>query len=309
MATTPAYLITQRRDVYSQNLLPTFLTFNKNVPYTGWNIVSGSGVAANDDALFYKGDRGLYLFSTNDSVPFEVNSGGTETRFTATQSKRHILQFWVNNPALGINDDEIIIVKIAKNGAGAWKEISVNADQLNGITDQWVGFYYDFLLDAGDYLDFSFVLPANNRYPVGGSHAVYLDGLKLECDDRNLGYPSVYSEPFIPVPAAPSVDGFYLTRYDLGYPTIYKCLEGSATLDFGSIGHGDSAELTITVAGAKDGDFVNLSVPFASQVGGTIVFARVSSADTITVTYHNASGGSINPASGTYRVFIIPFVP
>lgn len=309
MATTQAYRITELSKVYSQNLLPAFLTFNKNIPFTGWNTVSGSGIASNDDAVFYKGDRGLYLFSTDDGTAFEANSGGTQTRFTANVTGRYIFQFWVNNPILGVNSGDIVVIKIAKDGAGAWKELSVSASQVAN-SDTWTGFFYDFQLTAGDYLDFSFVLPANSSYPVGGSHACYIDGLKIEVSNVDgLGFPSAYSEPFIPVPDTPTTDGFYLTRYDLGFPSLYRCLEGSATLDFGSIANGASAELTVTIAGAMEKGKVFVAPPYESIISGCIIDGRVTADNTVTVVYHNSSGGSINPASGTYSIFIIPFVP
>jgi hypothetical protein len=80
-------------------------------------------------------------------------------------------------------------------------------------------------------------------------------------------------------------------------------LTGSATLDFPSTGHGNSADLTFTLTGAAEGDVVALGIPNASIVANGSFIAWVSATDTITVRFNNyASSGSSNPASGTFKI-------
>jgi hypothetical protein len=80
-------------------------------------------------------------------------------------------------------------------------------------------------------------------------------------------------------------------------------LTGSDTLDFPSTGHGNSADLTITVTGASEGDVVALGIPNASIVANGSFIAWVSATDTITVRFNNyASSGSSDPASGTFKI-------
>jgi hypothetical protein len=83
-------------------------------------------------------------------------------------------------------------------------------------------------------------------------------------------------------------------------------LSGSATLDFPSTGHGNSADLTITVTGADIGDVVALGIPNASIVANASYIAWVSATNTVTVRFNNyASSGSSDPASGTFKIKVL----
>jgi hypothetical protein len=84
-------------------------------------------------------------------------------------------------------------------------------------------------------------------------------------------------------------------------------LTGSATLDFGSTAAQTSSDLTITVTGAADGDVVSLGVPNASVNANTNYTAWVSAADTVTVRFNNYSSAAVDPASGTFKVFVTKF--
>jgi len=86
--------------------------------------------------------------------------------------------------------------------------------------------------------------------------------------------------------------------------TVNHGLTGSATLDFPSTTTLLSADLTITVTGAADGDVVSLGVPNAAVNANTCYTAWVSSANTVTIRFNNYSSGTVNPASGTFKVFV-----
>jgi hypothetical protein len=105
--------------------------------------------------------------------------------------------------------------------------------------------------------------------------------------------------------------GLHLDPFNLGGVTlggaanavITKHLSAAAALDFADTATGAAANLTITVTGAALGDTVTLGIPNGSIVAGAAGFyAWVSAADTVTVRFWNASGGNLNPASGTFRV-------
>jgi len=87
-------------------------------------------------------------------------------------------------------------------------------------------------------------------------------------------------------------------RTNLGFIT------DTATLDFPSISSNHSEELTMTVTGAATGDIVMLGAPSAIESDLTWC-GYVSAADTVTVRLHNSSGGSVNPASATWRATVI----
>lgn len=85
---------------------------------------------------------------------------------------------------------------------------------------------------------------------------------------------------------------------DVALPT------GTAVLDFGSIGAGLQATLTITVTGAATGDVVLLGAPAALEAGLSFC-GYVSAADTVTVVVANNTAGSIDPASATWRASVV----
>jgi hypothetical protein len=80
----------------------------------------------------------------------------------------------------------------------------------------------------------------------------------------------------------------------------------SASLDFGSIGTLTSADLTISLPGAKVGDLVVLGPP-AAPTAGIIFWAFVSAADVVTVRASNFTAGSINPAAFDFNVAVLQF--
>lgn len=59
----------------------------------------------------------------------------------------------------------------------------------------------------------------------------------------------------------------------------------------------------ITITGAALGDRVNLFPPYDMQ--GVIAYGSVSAADTIKISLFNPTGGTIDLASGTWRVQVV----
>ncbi|MGN6822754.1 MAG: hypothetical protein ACTHJ7_08300, partial [Candidatus Nitrosocosmicus sp.] len=112
-----------------------------------------------------------------------------------------------------------------------------------------------------------------------------------------------------PEAGAVEYDGtnIYATNSTAVRYTIAKTLTTTATLDFPSTSAQSSSELTVTVTGAADGDIVEVGVPNASANTNSCFTARVSSANTISVTFNNYSSAAIDPASGTFRVSIIKY--
>jgi hypothetical protein len=86
--------------------------------------------------------------------------------------------------------------------------------------------------------------------------------------------------------------------------TVNHGLTGSATLNFPSTTTLLSADLTITVTGAADGDVVSLGVPNGAVNANTCYTAWVSTANTVTVRFNNYSSGTVDPASALFKVFV-----
>jgi len=84
--------------------------------------------------------------------------------------------------------------------------------------------------------------------------------------------------------------------------TITAIYSATATLDFPNTSSNASSDLTMTVTGAVVGDTVMLGLPASPAVGS--FSGWVSATNTVTVRYHNSSGGSSDPASATYRATV-----
>lgn len=87
--------------------------------------------------------------------------------------------------------------------------------------------------------------------------------------------------------------------------TLAKTLIGSASLNFPSTATRLSSDLTITVTGASTNDFV--IVHPGTVVTNTTYTAWVSAANTVTVRFNNYSGGTLDPAAGTFRVVVLKY--
>lgn len=76
-------------------------------------------------------------------------------------------------------------------------------------------------------------------------------------------------------------------------------LEGSATVDPGSLASMGTESHTITVTGAAMGDFAEVS--HSISLGNLMAFAHVTAADTVTVRLFNPTGSPVDIGSGTMR--------
>jgi len=81
-------------------------------------------------------------------------------------------------------------------------------------------------------------------------------------------------------------------------------LWGAATYDTASLADGAGATTTVTVRGAALGDYALVSLGVSVQ--GLTVTAYVSAADTVAVRIQNESGATVDLASTTIRVRVMP---
>lgn len=87
---------------------------------------------------------------------------------------------------------------------------------------------------------------------------------------------------------------------------ITDILSDTATLDFGSIVAGASADLTITITGVVVGNTVKIGLP-AAPAAGIVFMGFVSAADTVTIRAMNITALSVDPASATYGATVFKF--
>ncbi|MEP6746708.1 MAG: hypothetical protein ABJB86_03220 [Bacteroidota bacterium] len=92
------------------------------------------------------------------------------------------------------------------------------------------------------------------------------------------------------------------TRY-----TLAKTLTATSTLNFISTAAFGTNTLTIAVAGAADGDVVQVGPPNAASSTGGCYTAYVSAAGIVTIRFNNYTNAAIDPASGVFRVSIIKY--
>lgn len=81
--------------------------------------------------------------------------------------------------------------------------------------------------------------------------------------------------------------------------------QGSKTFNPANLVDGAGESTTVTVTGAKLGDYARES--FSLDLQGITVTAYVSAADTVTVRFQNESGGALDLASGTLKVVVERF--
>lgn len=79
-------------------------------------------------------------------------------------------------------------------------------------------------------------------------------------------------------------------------------LTSSATWDPPNLASGASQLTTVAVSGAVLGQ--NARASFSLDLAGTTLVAYVSAAGVVTVVQNNLTGGAVNLASGTLKVFV-----
>lgn len=75
-------------------------------------------------------------------------------------------------------------------------------------------------------------------------------------------------------------------------------------IDPASVAAATTAQQTFTLAGLKTTDFVAVAKP-SLTAGLGVAGARVSAADTLAITFINATAAAIDAASETWRVLIL----
>jgi hypothetical protein len=304
MANLQAFEIDSVSPKTSMNLLNNFNTFNKNTGFGAWTVQNGTGVGTNINDDFYYGDGSLYLFSTDNDADLIVIAPSTLTRVTITKTGYYPIQFHLKKATNSITSGDFYTLKIAKNGVN-WTDIFVDISQMRGISDTWIGFRQQLYLTAGDYLDFSHLLPANGALGVGIEHVVRFDGFKLEYDDKQLGFGSAYSEPYNNIPTLPST-GDYIISNELGYVSLKKILTWEGLLNFPSTINGASSDLTVTIPNCVDKDVVELGVLASLKiVVGNEFNAFVSAPNIVTVRYTNNTGATVDLPNSQFKIKVL----
>ena len=254
---------------YAENVLPFIANFDDEFT---WNIVSGglNGIVENSSTERYAGKRSLKVaFTGTGEIIF--NRGNSDFEVYGLRGGRYILsyRFFKSDPTADIT----FKVNVYVDGVLYPQNIiEQNLYNTSGFTDDcWNA--YTQIINVGDSetLDFSFSAQSDTT-----GCQLYLDGFSLLYDDRELSMLNLYR------------------------PVEVK-LEASEVIDVPSISSNSYQTVTATVLGAIIGDFVQMTYPSELiSLGAVVSYPIVTDADEVSFLIHNNTGGSINPASGTY---------
>lgn len=188
-------LINDFRPEYSENLLPIKSLFNEALMV---NLTSGlASFAFSDDYNFTSG-KSLYCFMESYKTTDIAFNFGSELLTTIKNTGNHIFSFRLLNANTTVEffPSFVIYVKVWVNG------INTNDFECHMVSDpdtyskKWVTFSQSMTFNDTDEVNFSFYIDADLSYPFNNL-GFYIDGLKLEYDDRFLGTPSIYSKPLV----------------------------------------------------------------------------------------------------------------
>jgi len=255
------------------NLLNNNLTFNQ--PFSA-TIVSGTGLANTSTDVIFAGNRSLYVNNLATTTPLVI-SGGTSwyNDFTGSYilGTQSVFQFSVYN-SMG-------------SGTTATGRFRVFFSSLEVYTVEFTTTTYSawetFFITLPFYQNYDFTFELDNDPAELEATEIYLDGIKLEIDDKRSNIPTPY------------------TTY------VPKVLDLVETIDVPSISSGASYVASVTFTGAEVGDNVELVAYPNELIDMELIVCKpiVYSADLIKFVIHNPSGGAHNPASGDYTFKIV----
>ena len=262
-------LITQQEnEKYNENLFSYASTLNNSKTIT----VTGGGSNATIDyfsAIKYNRLRSIRcIFTGVGTVTFNI---GDALNFTAPSDGNYILTVRLFVPLEYSANN--VFGKLATFINGGGFDFDYSTSDIRFVFGEWNTFTQTIQLEQGDLFEAQIKIQTDDI----GTRA-YLGGFKAELDDRGLGLPSRYTEP-------------------------YNQLDKTVTLDFPSVSGNDFEDLTVELIGAELGDIVLIGTPILSSHYSFVGF--VSDADEVTVRCINDSGGSVDPASGVFKVKII----
>jgi hypothetical protein len=257
----------------TDNLLPIEFNFDNDYTYS----FTGTGVVENIEGLSYTGLRSLRINNLNNQNTDLVVSL-YPINLTIQNAGKYNLSFYLYNGFFE-NGDEIQL-QIFKNGA--LFETLILEPFLNNVSSsvtQWKRYAQVFTNSIGSN-DYTFKIIAKaNASSITNDKSYYIDGFKVEFNDKNLVLPAPYTEPKI-----------------INYSQ-------TNTIDVPSISSNSSYEVTTELIGAKVGDLVGLIYPNELITLGLIVSTPLVTAnDEVKFIIHNHSGSSVNPASGSYTL-------
>jgi len=193
MALAQATISSRPEAKASENLLSSFMTFNQ--PHT-WTISDGVGnvEVSNSTTRPLYGKRSFkvkYLTSSEATII----SGADETESTVAIAGQHCLswQIYKDDISASVNFTVQFFVNDVLIDARTFVS---DAYVSGGFVDGKVNTFYQWLnLDANDRVAVAFLTQCDTVDTI-----IYVDGFKLELNDKSLNGPTFYTEPFYLTP-------------------------------------------------------------------------------------------------------------
>lgn len=271
-------VITQQESPkYSENLFPLFTAFNE--PYAGWNIMSGVGAVANSDVEKYKGNYSLRVITNEADTVLAFDSANDGFEFTAPKTGNYIFSVKVFIPSDYDTNEVYGVFDTYVNGSGIGDYQFEFSNQASSFEhDKWNNFFQIIQLTEGDEYNLSFKFYAD----AIGCRA-YLDGFKIELDDRNLVLPSRYTFP---------LNTIIESLVDVTIPEILT---------------GETAFVSATLTGALVGDYIQMIIPTdLASVELSVSYPMVTATNTIRLAFTNNSGSTISEiADASFKFKIV----
>jgi hypothetical protein len=172
----------------SDNLLTPYANFNDTYV---WNILSGGGnaIVENNSERKYLGKSScLITFTDNGVVKFNNQKG---LGFTCAESGKYIFALGLFKHDFDADAGIVFKVEILKNNVVLPQNtLEVDVFTTSGfVDDSWNCYFQSIELQEDDVIDFNFYAQSDT---IGAK--LFFDRFKVELDDRNLGFPSYYTE-------------------------------------------------------------------------------------------------------------------
>lgn len=260
----------------TDNLVPKLYDFNTAHTYS----VVGTGTAENQLGYSYSGAGSLRLNNLDNQNTDLVASLYT-TPVALEDSGNYNFSLYLQNGNFEIGD--LIQIEMYKGGVlFNTFDISPYDDNVPSSVTNWKRYGQSFNNSGGlNNYTFKVIMKANSGSATNDK-SIYIDGFKIELNDKGLGLPSAYTEAKV------------------------LELETTTTIDVPNIVDGTTATVTATLTGAIVGDYVQMVYPVALITAGLEVLQPVvTDDDEIKFLIRNNTGADVNPASADYSFKIV----
>lgn len=213
-----ACIIDQCRAEYSENILPSKSTFEDTITITKTGGAAFSTAVQSTEQSF-DGEKCIKMYVDDNITPLSFNFGSElETTTTKDTDYNFSIRVMHNMPVVQYFPDELRIF-IFLNGINTYEFVVNDVNQIMK-PDKWYTFGQTINIASGVDVDFTYMLTTNPTKPLGTA-TMFMDGFKLESDERNLGLPSIYSRSKY---FCCSDDKGYLTETGTGWETCVDTL-------------------------------------------------------------------------------------